>query len=126
MCRYESSFEEWINESRYSTKLNLLNEQLDEPDSIRQQLTKFLYSLTAKDCSVLITVQKVLNISVAETCVNSRFHSKRLCFYRCKKDDSVYLFTLALIDLDRKQPEKVETTFNSDQVKIRQFLSSNH
>lgn len=96
------------------------------------QLTNFLYSMTAKDCSVLITLQKALNTPAtsqtsgesASRCEKASNHSKRLCFYTDAVDGSVYLFTIALVDLDRKQPEKAETTHRNDQKRIEEFLAS--
>lgn len=96
----------------------------NEPENWKHQLTNFLYSMTAKDCSVLITFQKVLNVAVPETdlrCTKHANHSRRLCFYADQSDGSVYLFTIALVDLDRKQPEKAQTTHRNDQARIKEF-----
>ena len=76
--------------------------------------------MTAKDCSILITFQKLSNVAIERfECKN--YHSKRLCFYRDKNDNSIYLVTLALVDLDRKLPMKIESTFKNDRERIKQF-----
>lgn len=81
--------------------------------------------MTAKDCSLLITFQKVLNVdlpvkSFEQTdCNRFDLHAKRLCFY--KDQENAYLFSLALVDLDRKRPDKIESTRNDVEKRIRQF-----
>ena len=131
--RYKAEFDEWLEQSRSFTELmRFSGEHKSEVDSLKGQLTDFLYSMTAKDCSVLITFQKALNVpansqmsgGTASCCENAKNHSKRLCFYADAVDGSVYLFTIGLVDLDRKQPEKAETTHRNDQKRIKEFLAS--
>jgi len=114
---------EWLLEnSNYSRKAEILEElskpQLPNgfgsmhqlPDESKQQyyfrkVWEFLVSLTAKDCSIIVTLRRISN-----SCYKSIVEGRACIEDHLLKDsrsDSCYLFNVGIADLDQKMPLKI-------------------
>lgn len=73
-----------------------------------RKVWEFLVSLTAKDCSIIITLRRI-SLARYDTLISRNPKLKRN-IVREKHSDGIYLFNVGIADLDQKMPLKIQKT----------------
>jgi len=85
-------------------KLNKMND-----DEIRIAIDQYLTSATAKDCSIMVTLYRLPNTTSPTLTEVNNFS------IICLEDSKQYIYRLAVVDIDPKSAENIESYYQIDQ-----------
>lgn len=82
-------------------------------DYYSRKVWQFLVSLTAKDCSIMISMQRLVDEDASDVPLNHLIYDKIT--------GEKYLVSVSVTDLDQKSPHKIKRTLSNDRRMVRAF-----